>query len=424
MAALIYFVLPLVLLALGLPIYLILLVTSFVGIAYSGGLPLSILQTVTFGSLGSISLLAVLLFVLTGDIMARGGLAKRLIDWVLGVVGGVRGSLALTTVVSSELFGAMSGSSMGCVAAVGRLMYPSLQTNYGNRFAASLITASGAVAVVVPPSIPMIVYGVAAQQSVPKLFVAGILPAILIGIFVSIYVVAYARVKNIKITKRAPSSDLFAATREAGWALGVPMLVLGGIYGGVFTPTEAAGIAVIYASLVCRYVYKDITWPQLWRLASGSMYLIAQILMIVAAAGLYSWLVTTSGFPQQLMKAVSAMALSRWQLLLGFNLILLVVGSFLEPTPAILILTPFLLPTVKAVGIDEIHFGIIMTVNLAIGMFLPPFGLNILTSHAMFHFPLGTLYRGVLPFIAVYFAALMLITYVPDISLLLLRMMK
>lgn len=413
-----YFVLPVLLLALGIPIYVILLLTAILGIAATPGLPLSAMQTVIFGSLDSFPLLAVPLFVLAGDIMGKGGLAKRLVDWAMSVIGGIRGSLAVTTIASAELFGAMSGSAVGCVAAIGRLLFPSLRAGgYGQTFSIGIIASSGAIAVIIPPSIPMIIYGLAAQQSVPALFLAGIFPGLLIGLLASAYVLVFARIKMVPLTAKARWKTIVESTREASWSLGAPVVILGGIYGGVFTPTEAAGVAVIYAALVSRYVYREVTWLQLWGITQSSMYLVGQLLIIVAGAGAYSWLITTSGFPQRLVTIIGEMQIETWVMLLSFNVLLLIVGSFLEPPAAILILAPLVLPLVQAQGVDPIHFGIIMTVNLAIGMFLPPFGLNLFASHALFNVPLPTLYRGVLPFLVIYIIALMIITYVPSLSL-------
>ena len=413
-----YFVLPILLLALGIPIYVILLLTAIVGIATTPDLPFSALQTVIFGSLDSFPLLAVPLFVLAGDIMGQGGLAKRMIAWAMSLIGGIRGSLALTTIASAELFGAMSGSSVGCVAAIGRLLFPSLRDGgYGQTFAVGIIASSGAIAVIIPPSIPMIIYGISAQQSVPALFLAGVLPGLLIGLLASVYVLVHAKLKLVPFTSKARWENIVASTKDASWSLGAPTVILGGIYGGIFTPTEAAGVAVVYAALVSRYIYREVTWNDLWKITQSSMYLVAQLMVIVAAAGAYSWLITTSGFPQRLVDFIEGMHLATWVMLLSVNALLLVVGSFLEPPAAILILTPLFLPIVKASGIDPIHFGIIMTVNLAIGMFTPPFGLNLFAAHALFRVPLPQIYRGVLPFIGVYLIALVLITFIPAISL-------
>jgi C4-dicarboxylate transporter DctM subunit len=422
-ALLIYLVLPVALLALGFPIYVILLLTALTGLALTPDLPYTALHTVLFGSLDSFPLLAVPLFILAGDIMGQGGLARRLIEWVLALIGGVRGSLALATIGSSELFGAMSGSSVACVAAIGQLLFRPLRDGgYGERFAVSLLASSGSIAIIIPPSIAMIIYGITAQQSVPNLFLAGIVPGVLIGIAAACYVLMYANTKAVPLTDRARWRHIVVTTRRAGWSLGAPVVILGGIYTGVFTPTEAAGVAVLYAALVCRYAYRDVTWPGLWRIAMGSAFLIAQVMIIVAAAGVYSWLVTTSGLPQSFAAFVLSLKLETWQLLLAFNVLLLVVGTFIEPPAAILILTPLFMPIIQAAGVNAIHFGIIMTVNLAIGMFTPPFGLNLFAAHALFRVPLATIYRGVLPFLAIYLLALLVITYVPQITLAPLRL--
>ena len=425
MEILLYFVLPVVLLAFGLPVYVVLLLTALSGIALNPELPLHSLQTVVFGALDSFPLLAIPLFILAGDIMGQGGLARRLIEWVMSLIGGVRGSLAITAVVSAEMFGAMSGSAVGCIAAIGRILYPALRDGgYGPKFSGGLIAATGAIDVMIPPSIPMIIYGIAGQQSIPALFLAGVIPGLLLGGIAIVYILIYAKVQMVPLTSRVRWTNILLTTRDAAWSIGAPVVILGGIYGGIFTPTEAAGVAVIYAVFVSRYVYKEVTWADLWRISSTSIYICGQVMIILASAGLYAWLVTTSGMPQKLVAGIKAWDLPLWQLLLAFNALLLVVGSFLEPPAAILVLTPLFLPVVQALGVDPIHFGIIMTANLAIGMFTPPFGLNLFATHALFGVPLPTLYRGVLPFLALYLVALMLITYIPWLSLAPLALLK
>ena len=418
-----YLILPFFLLFFGLPIYVILLLTSLIGIAMVPGASASVVHTALFGSLDSFPLLAIPFFILAGEIMGQGGIARRLVAWITSVIGGVRGSLPLTTIASSELFGAISGSSVGCVAAVGRLMMPALRdARYGERFSSGLISLSGAIAVIIPPSIPMIIYGATAQQPVTQLFLAGFLPGLLIGAFGAVYVVFRSR-KDAAAQVRVPFAwrNVWAATREASWALGTLLVIFGGIYSGMFTPTEAAGVAVVYAILVSCVVYRDLDLAGLWRITVSSAQLTAQILIIVAAAGLYSWLLTTSGLPQLLVDTIKTWNMDAVETLLVFNLLLLVVGSFLEPPAAILILTPLFLPVVSALGVDPIHFGIIMTVNLSIGLYTPPFGLNLFATNSLFQTPLGAIYRGVLPFLALNLVALMVITYVPAISLAFIR---
>ena len=210
---------------------------------------------------------------------------------------------------------------------------------------------------------------------------------------------------------------IWSATKQASWALGTPIVIFGGIYGGIFTPTEAAGVAAVYSIVVTMFIYRDIGWRELWRITVAAAFLISQILIIVTAAGIYSWLLTTSGIPQNIVSYMNSLNLSPWQTLLTVNIALLLVGSFLEPPAAIMILTPLLLPVVQAAGVHPIHFGIIMAVNLSIGMYTPPFGLNLFASQAIFNQPLASIYRGVIPFVLINFATLILISYVPALSL-------
>jgi len=421
LATFVYFILPVILLCIGFPIYLILLLTSLVAVLFVADVQTTVIQTNMFGSIDNFPLLAIPFFVLAGEIMGQGGIAKRVIVWVTALTGSARGSLPITTIVSSELFGAMSHTAVGTVAAVGRLVYPALTSGgYGERFTVSLIASSGAIAVVIPPSIAMILYSMSAQQSAIALFTAGILPSLLIGLVDAIYVVVYSHSRTVTVGEKASWREIWTATKAAGWALGTPVVIFGGIYGGIFTPTEAAGVAVVYSIMVTMFIYRDIGWRDLWRITVAAVFLIAQVLIIVTAAGIYSWLLTTSGIPQNIVATMNSAHLPPWLVLLIVNLCLLVVGSFLEPPAAIMILTPLLLPVVQAAGVNAIHFGIIMAVNLSVGMYTPPFGLNLFASQAIFDQPLASIYRGVIPFVLINFATLMLISYVPAISLTLL----
>ena len=410
-------VVPLILLVGGVPIFVALLAAALGGIVLSTN-PIQAIHSAMYGSLDIFPLLAVPLFIYAGDIMSRGGIARRLIELILTVVGAIRGSLGIATVGASAIFGVMSGSSVACVAAIGKLTVPALRKNgYGNTFSSSLVTATGVIDVIIPPSIPMIIYGIAAQQSVPQLFLAGFVPGILISIALALYVMYYAKKKDIPITPRPNWATIRQSSKGAIWAALAPIVIFGGIYGGLFTPTEAAGVACIYTIIISMFVYREITWADLWRITVDSATLSAQILIIVSAAGAFAWLITTSGLPTRLVAEVGSWGLSTWMLLLAINVILLFVGSVLEPPAAILLLTPLLTPLAYAAGVHPIHFGIIVTVNLAIGLFMPPFGLNLFTSHALFKTPLPDLYRGVLPFLGIYLVMLMLITYIPAITL-------
>jgi C4-dicarboxylate transporter, DctM subunit len=424
MTALLVVVVPALLLLMGAPIFVVLLAAALGGIVL-GNNPIHALHSAMFGSLDVFPLLAVPLFIYAGDIMSRGGMARRLIELILSMFGAIRGSLGIATIAACEVFSVMSGSSVACVAAIGKLTIPSLKKNgYGDTFSVSLVTATGVIDVITPPSIAMIIYGVVAQQSVPLLFLAGFVPGILIGLALALYVMAYARIMAIPISEPARWRTVAATAKDAIWALIAPVVILGGIYGGLFTPTEAAGVACIYAIVVSVFVYRELSWRDLWVITLDSAALISQVLIIVSAAGAFAWLITTSGFSAGLVAFVDSLQLTPAVLLLVINVILLFVGSALEPPAAILLLTPMLAPIAYQAGVDPIHFGIIVTVNLAIGMFMPPFGLNLFASHALFGTPLPKLYRGVLPFLAIYLAMLLLITYVPAITLAPLRLWR
>jgi C4-dicarboxylate transporter DctM subunit len=308
--------------------------------------------------------------------------------------------------------------SAATVATIGKIMVPAMRREkYPEHFSAGLITAVGAIDVIIPPSVPMIVYGVAAQESVPRLYAAGIFPGLLIGVMLALYVMWYARRVGIPGGAAFALRPFLRALGRGLWALGAPVIILGGIYGGVFSPTEAAAVACVYAAFVTRFVYRELSWREILEAASQTAYFTAQILIVVACASVFAWLLTVNQVPAALVKWIDAMNLAPWEILLALNVLLLVVGCFVDPLSAILILTPLLVPIVTAAGIHPIHFGIVLTVNLAIGLFHPPFGINIFVAQTVLGLPLGTIYRGIVPFLFIYLVALGLITYIPFISM-------
>ena len=412
---------PIALLVLGVPIFVILAVTSMVVLIF-GDIPGTIMHQNMFGGVSIFSLMAVPFFIFAGELMGRGGMSKRLIAWALSILGGIRGSLPLTTVGTSTVFGAISGSSPATVAGVGRLLYPPLRDKgYSEKFSSGVITSSGAIAIVIPPSIAMILYGVSAEEDIAKLFIAGILPGLLMAFAMGIYIYIYARIKGIKESEGFSLTKLVITTKEGVWALGSPFIILGGIYSGIFSPTESGGVACVYAILVTRDIYRDISWHGIWEVAQSSAYLTAQVLIIVAAASVFSWLLTVNGIPQAVASYIGDIKAEPWVILLAINVFLLIVGCVLDPNSAILVLTPLLAPIVQAMGVDLIHFGIIITVNLAIGMFTPPFGLNIFVAQAVLNAPLKSIYPGLIAFIFINIGVLMVVTYVPELSLVLTR---
>jgi C4-dicarboxylate transporter, DctM subunit len=417
-------VLPLILLLLGFPIFLVLLTAVTTAVVFFMNVPIAALHQNMFGSINAFALLAVPFFIYAGELMGRGSVAQRLVDFVQAGVGSVRGSLGVTTVGTAAIFGAISGVSSACVATVGKVMYPAMRrAGYPESFAAGLVTAVGAIDIIIPPSIPMIVYGAAAEESVPRLYAAGVLPGLLIAGMLSAYVIWRAHVQDFGKGGGFAWGDFLRATARGAWALGAPVIILGGIYGGLFSPTESAAVACVYAALVTRFVFRELSFREILDAASATAVFTAQILIIVACAGVFARLLTVNQVPATLVGWLQTMQVSSWMLLLAINILLLLVGCFLDPLSAILLLTPLLVPVVKAMGIDTVHFGIVVTVNLAIGLFHPPFGINIFVAQSVLGLQLGPIYRGIVPFLIIYLVALVLITYVPQISLISMRML-
>lgn len=409
---------PLTMLALGFPIFLILLSTSLVVLMFFMSVPLTVVQQVMFDSMNKYALLAVPFFIFTGDLMTRGGMSVRLLRWVSSMIGSVRGSLPLTSLGFAAVFGAISGATTASVAAVGSLTYPRMRkAGYSEKFASALITAEGAIDNLIPPSIGMIIYGIAADTSIVALFAAGIGPGLLmVGLF-GLYIYWHAARQGLRETEAFSWSEFFAASRDGVWALGAIVVILGGIYSGMFSPTEAAGVACVYAIFVTVFVHREVTFAEIFNTAARTMYLTALVFTIVAVASLYAWLLTISGVAQTAAATLASLELSPWAVLLIINVFLLFIGFFIDTPTALLVLTPLLLPIAKSIGVNPVHFGIIVVMNLTIGTFTPPFGLNIFVCQALFKVPSSSLYSGLLPFIALAILALMLVTYIPSISL-------
>lgn len=416
--------LPAVLLLLGFPIYITLLGTCAVVILFFYSIPATALPQIMFGSLDNSALLAVPFFIFAGEIMGTGGISRRLVDWSKSLFGSSKASLPITAISTCVVFGAISGSSAATVASVGRITFkPMIDAGYDKKFAAGLLTASGLIDNMIPPSIAMILFAAIAEQSVVQIFTAGIVPGILFALAFAIYVLIKGHRSTIDRPEPFSARRVARETSNAFWALGLPVVILGGIYSGIITATEAGGISCVYAILVSTVIYREIKWHDLGDLAKRAAYITAQVMIVLAAAGVYSWLLTTSGAGPAITSVFKQWDLHPWLLLLMINVVLLLIGIFLDPPPAILLLTPILMPIVKDAGIDPIHFGIVMTANLSIGCFTPPFGVNIFIAQAAFKQPVAVIYRGVMPFIWLSIAVLVLITYIPALSIGLLKWM-
>ena len=411
-------IVPVVLLLLGFPIFLVLLTASTVALLAYLNVPYGIVHQTIVQVLGSPSLLAIPFFVFAGELMSQGSIARRLINFVDSAAGPVRGNLAVTTVGTSAIFGAISGVSAATVATIGRIMYPAmLKAGYPQSFAAGLVTSVGAIDIIIPPSVAMIVYCIVADESVPRVYAAGVGPGLLLASMLIAYVVWRSWRDGYGTTTPLSMPGLWAGLKDGIWALGMPFVIFAGIYGGVFSPTEAAAVACIYAAIVGRLIYRELTFAQMVAASERTVIFSAQILLIAACAGVFSWLLTINQVPAAIVGWIQGLNIPLWLLLLVINVVLLAIGCFLDPLSSLLLLTPLLVPIVKAAGIDTVHFGIIMTVNLAIGLFHPPMGMNIFVAQSVLRIPLAPIYRGIIPFLVIYLVALMVITYVPAISM-------
>jgi tripartite ATP-independent transporter DctM subunit len=393
-------------------------VASLIGVWTSGVLPAVVVPKEMFASLDKFPLLAVPFFILAGKLMEEGGISIRLIDFAKSIVGGIQGGLALSCVLTCLIFAAVSGSSVATTFAVGAILIPALvKMGYPANFSASLQATSAELGVIIPPSIPMILYGVSAEVSIGELFVAGIGPGILITGALMLYIIVWARLTGSGKRDGEGRLGILVASRKAFWALMMPVIILGGIYGGVFTPTEASAVAVVYALFVGVFVYKGLKWRQVPRVLRQSAVTTSVIMFIIMSAGLFSYLINYAGVPETLGIYLKDSLETPLYFLLGVNLALFLVGMFIETSAAIIVLAPILAPVAVYFGIDPVHFGIIMIFNLALGMITPPVGVNLFAACSVAKIPLHSIVRPLLPFVGVMIACLALVTAFPIISL-------
>ncbi len=367
----------------------------------------------------SFPIMAIPFFVFAGELMGGGGISRRLLNVANVYFGRIRGGLAIVTVVVCMFFAAISGSGPATVAAVGGMVVPTmLQKGYDKKFVLALIAAAGSIGVIIPPSIPMVVYSVTTNSSVSKLFMAGFIPGIIIGIVLIGYSYYYARKMGYKgDTEPFTVKRALKETWDAKWALLSPVIILGGIYGGIFTPTEAAAVSVIYSLVIGCLVYKEMNFKQLLDVTKNACETTATILIVIGCAAGFSKVLTLGRIPTTVATFLTSLTDSKIVILLLINVLLLIVGCFMETLCAIMILAPILFPVVTAMGVDVTHFGIIMVVNLAIGFITPPLGVNLFVASRVGETTLDNVIKGIIPFLVLMIATLMLITYVPAISL-------
>ena len=405
------------LLALGFPIYMVLGLTALLLFWVSGQPPIAVAQKIV-DELNSQTLLAVPFFVVAATLMERGGIARALIEAASTWVGRVRGGLGLVCVVACMIFAAMCGSSVATAMAMGTVLVPAmLRLKYDRHFAAGVVGASGTLGILIPPSLAMVVYGVIADESVPRLFLAGVVPGIMQGALIAGWVLFYSYRRGYPKDTASLPGEFWRKNLRALPALSIPLIVLGGIYGGAATVTEAAALSAIVAILISVFIYRETKPRDLLSVLAEAMQNSAAIMIIIATALVFGHWITESGLAPWLIATLKGWNLEAWHFLIIINVILLVMGMFLEVFSVLLIAMPVIVPLLKPLGIDPVHFGIVVTINMELALLTPPVGMNLFVLSTITRAPLAEVIRGTTPFIILMLFLLILITYVPAISL-------
>jgi C4-dicarboxylate transporter, DctM subunit len=402
----------------GVPIAVALGLASIVTLLVFTDHSLIVLAQRFFYTVQVYPLLAIPFFILAGTFMSTGGVARRMIDFANALVGHFRGGLAMAALLACALFAAVSGSSPATVVAVGTIMIAGMvASGYKREFAAGLICNAGTLGILIPPSIVLVVYGAVTETSIGSLFIAGFLPGLVLVLALMTVVAIRARRENLPSQPRASFAEVVRTGREAVWGLLLVVVILGGIYLGAFTPTEAAAVSAVYALVVAVFVYRDMGWRDVPKVLIDGARVTAMLMFIIANAFLFAFVLTTEQIPQSISAWIIDLGLPPWAFLLALNLLMLVAGNFMEPASVILILAPIMFPIAVALGIHPVHLGIVMTVNMEIGMITPPVGLNLFVTASISGMDVGEVMRAALPWLFVLVLVLLLITYVPAISL-------
>ncbi len=381
--------------------------------------PIAVFPTTMYAATAKFALLAIPFFILAGVVMEAAGVSSRLIKFANVCVGHITGGLAIVGVITCCFFAAISGSGPATVAALGAILIPAMvDAGYDKGFSSALMANAGAIGIIIPPSIAFVVYGVIAEVSIGKLFMAGVVPGLLVGAALCVVSYIYSKKRGYGGNgKRASGTEIWAAFKDAAWGLMTPVIILGGIYGGIFTPTEAAGVAAVYGLFVGFFVYKELNMVKLKKLLIDSSVGSAVVMLIVSSASLFAWLITTEGAAQAASAAMMEFSKERWVILLIINIIVLIAGCFLDAISIFYILLPIFLPIMKMLNVDPILFGVILTVNVAIGQITPPVGVNLYVACNIADLSLTEISKSIMPFLIASLAALVLITFIPAISL-------
>jgi len=420
MSSALVFIMLAALLATGTPIAVAMVATVMLSLVFFTEVPMLVIIQQMFNSADSFTLMAIPFFVLSGNIMTAGGISKRLIRVATALFGGMPGGLAIAATAACAFFAAISGSSPATVAAIGAIMIPALmKAKYDDAYSVGIVTSAGSLGIMIPPSIPMVVYALATGEPIGKLFMAGVVPGLLTAFVFAVMCYVAAKRGGFGQNDQGSKADLkeiAASLKEGFWGLMMPLIVLGGIYSGVFTPTEAAAVAVVYSAIVGSFIYRDIKLKDYVGILTSSASVAAMIMFIIISASAFSWYLTSQGIPQEVANWIISVAPEPWMFLVAVNILLLIVGCFMEPNSAILVLAPLFYPIVQKMGINPIHFGIVMIFNLELGMLTPPLGLNLFVASGMTRFPLSRVVKASMPFIIAMFVLLIVFTYIPFFS--------
>lgn len=424
--AIVLFVVLIIAMLLNVPVGFAIGIASVAAVLTDGRLSQTYIVQQLVTSSDSFSLIAIPLFILSGELMAAGGVSKKLLNVCNVFLGRFTGGLATVTIVLCMFFAAVSGSGPATVAAIGTMVVPAMiEKGYSKSFSLALVACAGSIGVIIPPSIPMVIYGTSTGTSISSLFIAGFVPGILIGISLIIVCYAVSRRNNWRGDEtRYTAREKLAAVWDAKWALINPIIILGGIYAGIFTPTEAASIAAVYAFICGMFIHRELDIKKLYRTISKACLTTGTILIIVGCATAFTKILTIERIPDMMTKAILNISGSKVIILLLIIAILLFVGCFMDTTPAMMVLAPIMLPVALTVGIDPIHFGIIMVVTLAVGFITPPLGVNLFVATRVGQTSLGVVVSGIKRFIVVMIVDVLLIAFIPIISMWLPRLLS
>ncbi len=424
MTALILFGSFFAMLLLNVPIAISLGMSSVLTLV-SMDLPLSVIPSNMYASTSKFVLLAIPFFILGGNVMERSGISTRLIDFFRSLVGHLRIGMAMVTVLVGCFFAAISGSGPATVAALGMTLIPAMtKVGYRKDYATALVSTSGAIGIIIPPSITFVIYGSITGTSVGSLFMSGVIPGLLMGLFLILTTAFVTRGQELQLLPKASAKERWNAFKDAFWGIMMPVIILGGIYGGFFTPTEAAAVAAVYGILVGLFIYRSINLKDVWELLKDSVSQTAVVMIIVGAASLFAYVLTVSGIAAEASSAlVSISGGNKYIFLLIINVILLIAGCFMDANSAMYILVPILMPVAAALGVDLVHLGCIMVFNMAIGLVTPPVGVNLYVGCGIANITLKQICKAVMPLIIASILALLLVTYIPGISMILPNLM-